>query len=102
MHHDRSRWWLIWIRRLFRSTVFKVEPFWELEIQLNSSALEGPLQGVFDRDVYLWTVERTVSRIYLPIPRVVFLESFRELLFTSITFPTKLMITQLRVAFWGV
>ena len=81
MDHNRSRWWLVRIRRFFRSTVFEVEPIWKLEIQLDGCALEGPLQGVFDRNVYLWAVECSVSRVHLPFPRVVFFERFRELLF---------------------
>ena len=81
MDHDRSRRRLVWIRRLFRSTILEVEPLRELEIQLNRRALEGPLQSIFDRDVYLGTVERSVSRVHLPFPRVVFLERFRQLLF---------------------
>ena len=81
MDHDRSRRRPVWIRRLIRSTIFEVESLWELEIQLNRRALERPFQSVFDRDVYLGTVERSVSRVYLPVPRVVFLERLRELLF---------------------
>jgi len=83
MNHDRSRGWLVGIRRFFRSTILEVKPLGKLEIQLNRGALEGPFQGIFDRDVYLGTVKRSISRVNLPFPRVVFLERFRELLFTS-------------------
>ena len=80
--HHRSRRRLVWIRRLFWSTILEVESLRKLEIQLNRRALERPLQSVFDRDVYLGTVERSVSRIHLPISRVMFLQRFCELLFT--------------------
>ena len=78
MDHDRP----VGLRRLFRPTIFEVEPLGKLEIQLDRRALEGSLQSVSDRDIYLGTVERSVSRVHLPVPRVVFLERLRELLFT--------------------
>lgn len=80
MDHDRSRRRLARIRRIFRSTILEVESLRKLEIQLDRCALEGALQSVFDRDVYLGTVERPVSRIHLPFPRVMVLERFRQLL----------------------
>jgi len=83
MDHDRPRGWLVGICRLFRSAILEVKPLGKLEIQLNRGALEGPFQGVLDCDVYLGTVERPISRVNLPFPRVVFLECFRQLLFTS-------------------
>lgn len=102
MDHDRSCWRLVGIRCLFRPTVFEVKPLWKLEIQLDGCTLERALQGVSDRDVYLWTVERSVTRVDLPFPRVVFLERFRELLFAStITFSTKLMRAQSRERILG-
>lgn len=85
MDHDRSSWWFVRIRRLLRSTVFEVEPFWELEIQLDSCALERPLQGVFNRDIYLWAVERSIPWVNLPFPRVVLLERCPKLLITFTT-----------------
>jgi len=81
MDHDRSRRRPARIRRLFRSTILEVEPLRKLEIQLNRRALEGPLQSVFDRDIYLGTVKRSVTRVDLPPPGMVFLERFRQLLF---------------------
>ena len=72
MDHDRPRWRLCRVRRFF-PTILEVEPLGKLEIQLDSRALEGPLQSVFDRDVYLWSVERSVSRVDLPISGVMFL-----------------------------
>lgn len=81
MNHDWSRRRPARIRRLFRSTILEVEPLRELEIQLNRRALEGPLQSVFDRDIYLGTVKRSVTRVDLPPPRMVFLERLRQLLF---------------------
>ena len=70
MDHDRS----VGFRRLFRPTIFEVEPLRKLEIQLDRRALEGSLQSVSDRDIYLGTVERSVSWVHLPVPRMVFLE----------------------------
>ena len=82
--HDWSRGWLVRIRRLFRSTVLQIKPFGKLEIQLNRGTLEGPLQGVFDGNIYLGTVERSISWINLPFSRVVLFERFCELLFMPV------------------
>ena len=80
MNHDRSRGWLVRIRRLFRPTVLEIKPLRELEIQLNRGALEGPFQSIFDRDIYLGAVKRSIPRTNLPVSRVVLLKRFRELL----------------------
>lgn len=58
--------------------MLEVEPPQKLEIQLNRHALEGVLQHISDRDIYLGAVERTISRIGL-LPRVILLKHFREL-----------------------
>ena len=80
MNHDRPRRWLIRIRRLFRPTVLEIKPLGKLEIQLNRGTLERPFQGIFDGDIYLGAVERSVPRVNLPVSRVVPFERFRELL----------------------
>ena len=84
MDHHRSRRWLARIRRIPRSPVLEVEPFRKLEIQLNRRALERPLQRVFDRDIYLGTVERPVARVNLPISGVVIIKRFPQLLFAQV------------------
>lgn len=80
MNNDRSRGWLVRVRRLLRRAVFQVEPLRQLEIQLDGRALERAAQRVADGDVDLGPVERTVARVDIPLIWVMLLQRFFELL----------------------
>ena len=60
--------------------VLQLEPFGELEVELDGGALEGALERVADRDVDLGAVEGTIAWVDLPLAWVLFLESLFELL----------------------
>ena len=55
-----------------------------MEVKLNRCALERSAQRVFDRDIDFRAIESTVSRVELPFAGVVFVESFCQLLETSL------------------
>ena len=82
MNDDRAR------RRLARldggglisATVLEVEPFGELEVELDGGTLEGPIESVFDGDIDLGSVEGTIAWVDLPLAWILFLESLFELL----------------------
>ena len=44
--------------------VFKIKSLWKLEVKLNSTALPGSAERIFNVEVKLRTVERTVALIY--------------------------------------
>ena len=60
--------------------VLQLEPFGELEVELDGGALEGPIESVFDGDIDLGSVEGTIAWVDLPLAWVLFLEGLFELL----------------------
>ena len=81
MNHDWASRRLIWSHFVIvGSAILQVEPFGQLEIELNRGALEGTLQCIFDRNVDLRAVESTIARVQLPLPMIKLVKSFRKLL----------------------
>jgi hypothetical protein len=64
----------------FRPAVLELEALRKLEVELDSGALERPLEGVFDADVNLGSVERAVAGIELPFARDKSVQSLAQLL----------------------
>ena len=80
MNDDGSRGGFIRILRIFSGTIFQVETFGELEIELDGCALEGPPECISDGDIDLGSVKRTISGVDFPFAGVLSFEGFFELL----------------------
>lgn len=74
MDHDGSS------SSLVCGAVLQVEPFRQLEVELDSSTLERSAKSVPNRDVDLGTIERAIARVELPLTGIVGFECFFELL----------------------
>ena len=80
MDHDRARGRLLGGSVIFCSTIFELELFRKLEVELDCCALERSVQRVPDGDVNLGTVESTIGRVEVPLSRVLGVEGLLELL----------------------
>jgi hypothetical protein len=76
-----------WATRRFIKTgclisrpIFQIEAFRQLEVELNRCTLKRSTKSVTDGYVNFGTVEGTVPRIEVPLPRVPFVERITKLL----------------------
>jgi hypothetical protein len=65
---------------LISGPIFQIEAFWQLEVELNRCTLKRPTKSVTDGNVNFGTVESTVPRIEVPLPRVPFVKRITKLL----------------------
>ena len=84
MDHDWARQWLGGVV-VVRTTVLQVEALGKLEVQLDSSTLEGPLQSITDSDVDFRSIESTITWIEFPFSRIEFIQSAGKLLLHPIS-----------------
>jgi hypothetical protein len=80
MNDDRSRRGLVRVDHLLSSTVFEIETFGKLEVELNRRALERSMEGIANCDVDFGAVKCAISGVHIPFTRIVAVEGSFELL----------------------
>ena len=65
---------------LISGSIFQIEAFGQLEVELDRCALKRPTKSVTDGYVNFGTVESTVPGIEVPLPRVPFVKRITKLL----------------------
>lgn len=76
---SRRRFILV-LRVVLSRAVLQTEALRQLEVELDSSTLEGTTKGITDGDIDFGAVESTVTWVELPLAGVLLLEGFLELL----------------------